>query len=66
MEKIIKRKVKIKDCKKDFGLGEGVIYADEVVLKERSENMLMASLLQSNDDLVDNLIVVEMEDLTKE
>lgn len=61
MSKIIKRKAVLIDCDIDFGLGNGIIYEDEITVKDNSP-LSVAGILDANKKLLEKLIKIEMEE----
>ena len=62
-KRTIKRKVRMKGVTTDFGLGEGILYQDEVTLIGAYGAVAAASLLQRNKELLESLFEVTLEEV---
>ncbi len=63
MKRIVKRKLVIKNCSHDFGLGPGVLTTDEVVFKagdnkDITNSRIAARLLYMNQKMIEDNIEV--------
>ena len=69
-KKTIRYIVKIKNCKKDFGMGKGVIGTQECDFTDENGRgwdsvMFLESIENTKQKIIDNLIKVEIQDINE-
>lgn len=63
MTKTVMRTVRIAGSNKDFGLGPGVLYKDELTVHAASDTMAAMTVINKNRELKDSLLELTMVEL---